>query len=427
MFFQRNSEHNIENRQDTWESEENNQPVQNETGVIHDMGLRLRIRKGEPASESRPRTFVKVDQSGCDPEADRLNQGSNIPAASTIDAAVSPHSISSCALPLVDEGDNDGEWAIPSVTRPTGRTIPLTPINKSATSALAVLGQNNSPSQLSKPPASQPTSDSCTSLSPTMHVPTSNTSFHLDSHVHSVSAAIECEGVHPEDPPSQTKEPIDDSGPSALVLYSEDENTSDTPPAPLTGLKEVTEAEGITAGDTSHACSSPETNDILLKSDNAVGKVSPEEGSTAAWKDSPVHGPTFTQIPPVVAAAVEGQILKTKDSAKMNLKPEGPDSLGKPASSRLQISEPDISSSAGPTLWTGEARETDKDVHDPTSSSSNGAHNTSTQPLLVCAESDQSSSAASEAVSSQVGLSSELPEEDKVHSKPDCFPSDTVD
>ncbi|XP_046570280.1 uncharacterized protein LOC124278574 isoform X2 [Haliotis rubra] len=202
FFHRRNSEEENENENKRESETENNQPVQNETGVIHDMGLRLRIRKGEQASESRPSTGVMVDHSGCDAEADGLSQGSNTPAASTTDAAVTPPSNSSSVPPLLDDDDDDadGERAIlgtsvmPSPkTRPTETTSPLTPINKSATSALAVLDQNNSPSQLIKPPASQPTSDSCSSFSPTMHVPTSNTSPHLDSPVHSTaSVATEC-------------------------------------------------------------------------------------------------------------------------------------------------------------------------------------------------------------------------------------------
>ncbi|XP_046570292.1 uncharacterized protein LOC124278574 isoform X3 [Haliotis rubra] len=179
-------------------------------------------------------------------------------------------------------------------------------------------------------------------------------------------------------------------------------------------------AEGIVASDTSHSLQQSRDKLIhTLSLDDAVEKEYPKQGPTAAWKDNPVSGRTFTHMPPVVAAQAEVQILKTK--------PGGPDRLGKAASSRLQTPVSDRSSPEGLTPWTNEARETDKDVHNPNSSSSNGPHDTSTQPPLACAESDLTSSAASEEASRQVDLSSELSEEDDVHSKPESLPSDKVD
>ncbi|XP_071111557.1 uncharacterized protein [Haliotis cracherodii] len=397
--------------------------VQNETGVIHDMGLRLRIRKGEqgPVADRRPSTGFVVDRSQgaepvCDhaatrPEAGGLSQGTITPAASSAGAAglQSPPSTGTCIMPTCKES--------PDLT-----TLPLPPINNFATSALVVTEPKNTPSPPLQTLSSQPSSDSSSSFSSMAQAPQSNTLVHQDSHAGSATTMFtESEGISGEDPPSQTTTPRDDTGLSAILPsnHSRHEKTSETPaprPVDSEGLKEEAGAVGIYTED---SCSDPDTKLKRFKSNGAVRKKTLEQGPTPAWKESPGSG-TLAQMSLVVAAQAEVQIPRTKDEE--DPKPGGPESLQKASASRLQTSTSDRSSPAVLTPWTPEARETDKDVNQPKTSASSSSAADGT-----CAESELPSSSASEAGSSQVGLLSETLEEVKAHSKAESSTSDTED
>ncbi|XP_046338595.2 uncharacterized protein LOC124119941 isoform X2 [Haliotis rufescens] len=421
FFYGGNSE---QNRQETQREPqaETCPPVQNETGVIHDMGLRLRIRKGEqgPVADRRPSTGLMVDRSPgaepvCDhavtpPEAGGLSQGTITPAAS-----------SQGAEPVCDHAATRPEaGGLTCKESPDLTTLPLPPINNSATSALVVTKQKNTPSPPLQTLSSQPSSDSSSSFSSMAQAPQSNTLVHQDSHAGSATTMFtESEGISGEDPPSQTTAPRDDTGLSAILPsnHSRHEKTSETPaPGPVgsEGLKEEAGAVGIYTED---SCSDPDTKLTHLKSNGAVRKKTPKQGPTPAWKESPG---TLAQMSPVVAAQTEVQIPRTKDEE--DPKPGGPESLQKASASRLQTSTSDRSGPAGLTPWTPEARETDKDVNQPKTSASSSSAADGT-----CAESELPSSSASEAGSSQVGLLSETLEEVKAHSKADSSTSDTED